>query len=39
MEFVRPECYKPNENPYPLCVGNGSPDCDTCGLYENMKEG
>lgn len=33
-----PECYKPNDNPYPLCVGNGSEECGKCCIYENMEE-
>jgi len=34
-----PECYVPNANPYPLCRGNGSEECKSCFLYENMIEG
>lgn len=40
----RPECYRPNNNPYPLCRGarNASElikkDCRNCGLYEDMDE-
>lgn len=37
-EKRRPKCYRPNNNPYPLCVGNGSPDCQYCCLYEDMPE-
>jgi len=33
-----PECYSPNANPYPLCIGNGSTECKKCCLYENMDE-
>ncbi len=33
----KPECYKPEENnPYPLCVGNGSKQCLICSLYVNL---
>jgi hypothetical protein len=35
----RPLCYKPEEdNPYPLCIGNGSEECRKCCLYRHMKE-
>ncbi len=33
-----PNCYKPNNNPYPLCVGNGKDHCKHCFLYEDMEE-
>lgn len=33
-----PDCYKPNTNPYPLCIGNGNDYCKDCCLYENMIE-
>jgi hypothetical protein len=32
------DCFKPNNDPYPLCVGNGKEECKTCCLYENMIE-
>lgn len=29
-----PDCYTPEtDNPYPLCIGNGSPMCESCSLY------
>lgn len=29
-----PDCYAPEkDNPYPLCIGNGSPICENCSLY------
>lgn len=32
-----PDCYTPEtDNPYPLCVGNGSPLCEKCSLYKNL---
>lgn len=37
-------CYRPNEDPYPLCKGASHPvefaenDCIRCNLYENMDE-
>ena len=34
----RPECYIPNNEPYPLCIGNGSEICKDCCLYEYMDE-
>jgi hypothetical protein len=34
----KPVCYKPNNDPYPLCVGNGSEECEKCCIYENMDE-
>lgn len=43
-KFEDPACYKPNEDPHPLCKGAESPqmraenDCFTCCLYENMDE-
>lgn len=34
----KPDCYKPEENnPYPLCVGNGNKECENCCLYVHMK--
>ena len=34
-----PECFIPEENnPYPLCVGNGSKDCENCCLYVDYPE-
>lgn len=32
------DCYTPNDNPYPLCKGNGSEKCEVCCWYENMKD-
>lgn len=37
-EADRPSCYTPNDNPYPLCVGNGSEECKYCCIYGNMPE-
>jgi hypothetical protein len=37
-EARRPKCYTPNNDPYPLCKGNGSEDCQFCCLYEGMPE-
>lgn len=34
----KPSCYIPNNNPYPLCKGNGSILCPDCNLYEDMDE-
>ncbi len=32
-----PDCYTPEtDNPYPLCVGNGSPLCEKCSLYKGL---
>lgn len=32
-----PDCYTPEtDNPYPLCVGNGSPLCEKCSLYKEL---
>ena len=33
-----PDCYTPNDSPYPLCKGNGSEKCEVCCWYENMKD-
>ena len=32
-----PECYNSNEEPYPLCKGNGSDRCKDCCIYENYE--
>jgi hypothetical protein len=32
-----PDCYKPNNDPYPLCIG-GYEHCKHCCLYEDMEE-
>ena len=33
-----PKCFSPEpDNPYPLCIGNGSKDCNECCLYVHMK--
>lgn len=34
----RPVCYRPNDNPYPLCKGDGSEECQYCCLYEHFPE-
>lgn len=42
-DFEKPECYTPNDDPYPLCKGANTPqglaenDCYTCCLYEEYK--
>lgn len=35
-----PECYTPNDNPYPLCKGSEKAihECKKCCLYEDMDE-
>lgn len=39
MEYINPECFKPDENnPYPLCVGNGEEKCEQCCLYIDYPE-
>lgn len=35
-EDVKPGCFVPNDDLYPLCKGNGCPYCSTCNLYENL---
>jgi hypothetical protein len=37
----KPECYTPNNDPYPLCKGNNNSlhNCEDCCLYEDMIEG
>jgi len=33
----KPSCYNPEtDNPYPLCVGNGSDACKSCCLYVDL---
>lgn len=33
-----PPCYIPEEeNPYPLCVGNGSDECEQCMIYAELE--
>ena len=37
-ENAHPDCYTPEQdNPYPLCVGNGSAACKECCLYAEME--
>lgn len=37
-ENAHPDCYTPEQdNPYPLCVGNGSAACKECSLYAEME--
>lgn len=32
-----PGCFTPEaDNPYPLCMGNGSPTCEDCSLYAEL---
>lgn len=39
-EDTHPACYTPErDNPYPLCIGNGSGACEECCLYAEMEEG
>lgn len=44
MSIEQPACYRPNDDPYPLCRGPENPaeyaenDCIRCCLYENMIE-
>ncbi|MFA7216274.1 MAG: hypothetical protein WC187_09650 [Bacillota bacterium] len=33
----KPDCWNPNNDPYPLCKGKGEQCCETCNLYEDMK--
>lgn len=35
-EAKKPDCYKSNNSPYPLCKGNGSEDCQYCCLYDSL---
>lgn len=37
-KYHEPHCYNPNNNPYPLCKGDGSEECQYCCLYENFPE-
>ncbi len=38
-EHESPECFTPEENnPYPLCVGNGNEECGKCCLYVDYPE-
>ena len=33
----KPVCYDPElDNPYPLCVGNGSLECEHCAYYVHL---
>lgn len=35
--YENPPCFAPEaDNPYPLCVGNGSQQCDSCCLFMNL---
>lgn len=37
-ENARPECYTPErDNPYPLCIGNGSEKCKKCCLWTDLQ--
>lgn len=36
--FEKPTCYMPNNDPYPLCLGNNSGECLKCCLFEDMDE-
>lgn len=36
--FIKPECFSPEaDNPYPLCVGKGLPECENCQLWEKWE--
>lgn len=37
-KYQEPRCYTPNDNPYPLCKGDGSEECQYCCLYEHFPE-
>lgn len=34
----KPNCYVPNNDPYPLGIGNGSEKCRDCCFYEDMNQ-
>lgn len=35
----KPNCFKPEEDAvYPLCVGNGSKDCDSCQFWVDYSD-
>ncbi len=37
LKDCNPDCFKPEpNNPYPLCLGAGKEECETCCLYLNM---
>jgi len=32
------ECFKPEkDNPYPLCIGGGKPECENCQLWADWE--
>lgn len=36
-KYEEPKCYEPEkDNPYPLCIGKGLPECETCCLWANL---
>ncbi len=36
---LHPACFSPEkDNPYPLCVGSGRPECRKCCLYAELEE-
>lgn len=43
IKVIKPECYKPNNDTYPLCLGAKRPqdfaenDCKYCDLYEDQE--
>lgn len=43
-KIEKPKCYRPNNDPYPLCSGAEHPvdfaecDCVHCCLYESMED-
>lgn len=38
MKYENPSCYKQNNNPYPLCIGNKNDECKNCCLYEDYEK-
>ena len=36
--LAQPDCFTPEaDNPYPLCIGSGKPECAECCLHVQMK--
>lgn len=35
--YIKNECFNPNNDPYPLCKGNGKERCHDCCLYEDYE--
>lgn len=36
--YEREDCFISNEEPYPLCKGNGTEKCHDCCLYEDYEQ-